>query len=96
MATRHTYGNLTDKQIKSLAETFSSDAMESVATGYMGISRGTVEKLKEEHSLLDTCTDQTVETKNKEEFNRHIIELWISEYSGPDAIGVSIVFEHTA
>ena len=86
MAMADTQGQLTEKQVQSLAEVFTPGAMESVATGYMGIDRETIEELKEKYGLLDTFI---AEIKDREEFNRHVIELWIREHPGPDQIRVS-------
>ena len=44
--------SLPEKQIESLAEIFTSGAMECVATGYMGIARETIDELKSKTRLV--------------------------------------------
>ena len=65
-------GKLTNNQIVRLARAISSNDMESIGLGYLGIEEETIRNLKAEHR------------ENIEAFNRSLIRNWTNRNAGPD------------
>ena len=71
-------GQLTNNQIVRLARVISSQDMESIGLGYLGIEEETIKNLK------DARRD------NVEAFNRDIIHHWIHRNPEPNQATVSV------
>ena len=72
-------GKLTNHQIVRLARALSTDAMESIALGYLGVEEEMIKNLKAEHR------------ENIEAFHRSIIHNWMHRNPGNNQVQVSEV-----
>ena len=72
------HGKLSNQQIVRLGVEISTQAMESLAKGYLDISDARIKSLKEQHK------------NNVDAFNRELITIWSYRNPGENQVVVSV------